>query len=103
MLIPYTKGWLLMLDEDQNIDENASYFIGFDEDGKDKYLKKHYDKDYIKYLYNFNSYTVTYRDTDILDNSVRENTEFYKNFLLLKDIIYGCGIMVVRNGHITAF
>lgn len=103
MLIPYTKGWFLMLDDDQNIDENTSYFIGFDEDGKDKYLKKYYDKDYIKYLYDFNSYTVTYRDTDILDNSVRENTEFYKNFLLPKDIIYGCGIMIVRNGRITAF
>lgn len=30
MLIPYSKGWFILLDDDQNIICDKSYFIGFD-------------------------------------------------------------------------
>lgn len=37
MLIPYTKGWFIILDDDRKIRKEQSYFIGFDTDVKDKY------------------------------------------------------------------
>ena len=38
MLIPYTKGWFIILDDDRKIRKEQSYFIGFDTDVKDKYI-----------------------------------------------------------------
>ena len=32
MLIPYTKGWFIILDDDRKIRKEQSYFIGFDTD-----------------------------------------------------------------------
>lgn len=103
MLIPYTKGWFLMLDDDQNIDDKMSYFVGFDEDAIEKYVHKFYQEDYIKYLYDLSSETVVYRDTDILTNELRSNTGFYRSYLKSEDIIYGCGIMIMYQRKIIGF
>ena len=37
-LIPYMKGWFIILDDDRKIRKEQSYFIGFDTDVKDKYI-----------------------------------------------------------------
>ena len=70
MLIPYTKGWFIILDDDRKIRKEQSYFIGLDTDVKDKY-------------------------TD-----VREKTDFYIKFLKPEDIIFGCGIILIKNSRI---
>ena len=76
MLIPYTKGWLIILDDDRKIRKEQSYFIGFDNDVKDRYTDVFYSEDYIQYLYDFISETSVYRDTSILESDVREKTDF---------------------------
>lgn len=43
MLIPYTKGWFIILDDDRKIRKEQSYFIGFDTDVKDKYTDVFYN------------------------------------------------------------
>ena len=101
MLIPYTKGYFVLLDDDQDIIKNKSYFIGFDSQSEKNYIDIYYKEDYIKYLYDFASETNVYKDTNILDNNIRKNTSFYVNFLKPEDIVYGCGIMIIRNGRIT--
>ena len=70
MLIPYTKGWFIILE------------------------------DYIQYLYDFISETSVYRDTSILESDVREKTDFYIKFLKPEDIIFGCGIILIKNSRI---
>ena len=65
MLIPYTKGWFIILDDDRKIRKEQSYFIGFDTDVKDKYTDVFYNEDYIQYLYDFVSETSVYKDTSI--------------------------------------
>lgn len=102
MLIPYTKGWFILVDDDKIIEEKT-YFAGFTKEAKRLYIDKYYNEDYVKYLYDFASETNVYRDTNILENDIRANTAFYKDFLEPQDIIYGCGIMALRNGNITAF
>lgn len=66
-----------------------------------KYIDTYYDEDYIKYLYDITSETSVFKDTNILANDVREKTNFYRNFLLPEDIVYGCGIILIRNSRIT--
>ena len=102
MLIPYTKGWFILVDDDKIIEEKT-YFAGFTKEAKRLYIDKYYNEDYVKYLYDFASETNVYRDTNILENDIRANTAFYKDFLEPQDIIYGCGIMALKNGNITAF
>lgn len=76
MLIPYTKGWFIILDDDRKIRKEQSYFIGLDTDVKDKYTDVFYNEDYIQYLYDFVSETSVYKDTSILESDVREKTDF---------------------------
>lgn len=102
MLIPYTKGSLIMLDDDKNIIDNQSFFAEFDEKSQKDYLRKYYDEDYIKYLFDITSDTCVYRDTNILEDSIRTNTVFFTDFLKPTDIFYGCGIIIAKNGRIMA-
>lgn len=101
MLIPYSKGNFLMLDEDKQIIEKQSYFAEFEKEAQLEYIRKYYDKDYIKYLFDITYETCVYRDTNILEESIRTNSIFYKDYLKPEGIDFGCGIIIVKNGRIV--
>jgi len=101
MLIPYSKGNFLMLDEDKQIIEKQSYFAEFEKEAQLEYIRKYYDKDYIKYLFDITYETCVYRDTNILEESIRTKSVFYKDYLKPEDIDFGCGIIIVKNGRIV--
>lgn len=44
--------------------------------------------------------TSVYKDTSILESDVREKTDFYIKFLKPEDIIFGCGIILIKNSRI---
>ena len=98
MMIPYTKGYFVILNENQMINEKQSCFIGMDEETVKKYIDHYYDQDYLKYLYEIAAETTVYKDTGIMSDDIRKNTEFYCKFLKPQDIPYGCGILIVKNG-----
>ena len=100
LLISYSKGYFLLLDEDQKIVEENSYFLGFDEVYVRRYISTYYSKDYIQYLYDFSKETVVFQDTEILDDNIRMNNDFYKNFLKPADIPYGSGILIIKKKKI---
>ncbi len=102
MMIPYTKGWFLVLDGEEKIDREKSYFTGFDDLARENYIKTYYEKDYLGYLYEITPETSVYRDTDILDEEMRRETCFYRDYLKPQEVIYGCGVMMVRDTKITA-
>ena len=60
----------------------------------DAYLHIYYDKDYLHYFSEMMPDTAVYRDTDIVEESMRRKTEFYQQFLRQADIPFGCGIVV---------
>ncbi len=101
LLISYSKGYFLLLDADQKIIAENSYFMGFDEANIHKYISIYYDKDYIQYLYDFSKETMVFQDSEMLKDEIRHNTEFYQNFLKPADIPYGSGILIIKNGKIT--
>lgn len=98
MLVPYTVGYCVLLDDDHSVRKDKSYVIGMKKDAWNLYLNEYYDKDYLQMMYDITRDTRVYRDTDILDDSIRTNTEFYKKFLEPLDIPYGCGILLAK-GH----
>lgn len=100
MLIPYTKGYFIVFDDDEKIDKEKSYFIEMNEDSQKKYIDYFYEVDYLKYVFDFARSTITYRDTDILEDDIRQKTEFYKNFLKPYDIPFGSGILLIKNERI---
>lgn len=100
MLIPYSQGYFIMFDNCQRINLANSSNIGMTDDEWDKYVNNFFDKDYINYIFDFASDTVTYRDTDILEDKIRKNTEFYQEFLRPHSIPYGSGIILIKDGGI---
>ena len=100
MLIPYTQGYYLIFNKEGKIDVKQSSFIFSDDNSVDEYLKHYYHVDYLKYVSDFTKKTVTYRDTDILDEDIRKKTEFYREFLRPKNIPYGCGIILLKEEKI---
>ena len=100
MLIPYTKGWFIILDDDRKIRKEQSYFIGFDTDVKDKYTDVFYNEDYIQYLYDFVSETSVYKDTSILESDVRDVLWSSRRTRLCQCEVFGCGIILIKNSRI---
>lgn len=100
MLIPFSQGYFCLLDTEQQVDREHSYFWGMGEETKQRYLDEFYDKDYLKFLYEISVDTTVYRDTDILEENIRKSTEFFKKFLKPEGIPYGCGILLIRNQRV---
>ncbi|MBB2183291.1 helix-turn-helix transcriptional regulator [Lachnospiraceae bacterium MD1] len=100
MLIPYSNGYFVVLDKNQSIINDKSFFIGFDEQKKHEYINYFYEKDYLTYVYDIITETTVYRDTDIIEEGVRTKTEFYRHFLMPLKIPYGAGILLVRYGKL---
>lgn len=97
MLIPYSNGYFVVLDKNQNIIYDRSFFIGIDEQKKKEYVNYFYEKDYLRFVYDIITETTVYRDTDIIEEDVRTKTEFYRNFLMPLKVPYGAGILLMRN------
>ncbi len=97
LLIPFSKGYFIFLDEKQEINSESSVFTGFDDESIESYVQTFYQKDYLQYLYSFTSESSVYKDSSMIDDSVRTETDFYKFFLKPYSIPFGAGIVLVRN------
>lgn len=102
MLIAYTKGYFIILDDDGQISPEKSCFIGMEKDIINNYVHTFYSKDYLNYIYDITSSTAVYRDTEILNDEMRTRTDFYKKFLKPSGIPFGCGILVIKNGSVVS-
>lgn len=100
MLIPYSKGYFIIFDEEGNICSKLSSFLEMDEKIYNTYVNSYYEKDYLKYVFDISNHTITYRDTDIIDEEIRKKTDFYREFLRPNNIPYGAGIVLRKEGRI---
>ena len=100
MLVPFSKGFFIFFDDEGNIDIKDSVFVGFDEKIISQYLNNYYEMDYLHYLYDFNHETTVYKDSVFLDDSVRQETEFFQKFMKPLDIPFGSGILIIKERRI---
>lgn len=63
------------------------------------YYDKYQASDYVPWSF-INNEAITYRDSDILSNPLREQTYFYQNWLKPMGVYYGMGSTLVENGMI---
>ncbi|MCR5494010.1 MAG: helix-turn-helix transcriptional regulator [Treponema sp.] len=102
LLIPFSKGYFIFLDENEKINMEESIFLGFDEKSKSEYVETYYEKDYLKYLYSFNTDSSVYKDSAMLEDEIRKETDFYKSFMEPSGIPFGAGIVLVKNNQVFA-
>ena len=100
MLIPYSQGYFLIYDSEGEINTSDSSFLEMAPKAFEVYVNQYYEKDYLKYVFELADATVTYRDTDIMDETMRKKTEFYREFLSPNNIPYGLGIVLRREGRL---
>ncbi|MFI3167390.1 MAG: helix-turn-helix transcriptional regulator [Bacillota bacterium] len=100
MLIPHTESYFMVLDENQNIANDMKFYIGEDDTAIEKYETAYYDDDYLKFLYDITKDTVVFKDSDILPDDVRMETNYFKEYLKPKNIPYACGILIAKEGVI---
>ncbi|OPX45046.1 CsgBAC operon transcriptional regulatory protein [Ruminiclostridium hungatei] len=98
-LIPYSQGFILMSSEENEINAENSSFINISEKMKNLYIDHFYKVDYINYIINDSS-TLVFKDTEILENSLRVKSELYLGFLKPQNIEYGCGIIFIKEGNV---
>ena len=98
MLIPYTKGYFIVFDENGGIEWEKSAYIEMEPNVYREYLDSYYETDYLKYTFELSEHTITYRDTDIMEESIRQKTLFYQKFLKPNHIPFGAGILLRRYG-----
>lgn len=99
MIIPYSKGYFIVFDENGNITENCSSFLEMEQKTYENYINSYYEKDYMKYIFDISNQSITYRDTDIMEEAYRKKTEFYREFLRPNNIPYGAGIVLRCEGR----
>lgn len=102
MLIPYSKGYILMLDNQKKIIREKSYSIGMDVNVLNGYIEKYYDDDYLNNILDIAMETMVFKDSDIMDDALRRKTDFFKQFLQPVDIPFGCGIIIIKSGQVFA-
>lgn len=54
------------------------------------------EKNYLKNFFNYRE-SIVYNETDLLDEDVRKNTSFYREYLFPQKIPYSCGIILIEN------
>lgn len=100
MLIQYSKGYFIYLDENKEIDIESSVFFGFTDEQIQSFKNEFYLKDYHHCLCDITKGTVVYHDTALLDSDVRLHSEFFQNFLKPAGVHYGCGMLIIKNGRV---
>jgi DNA-binding CsgD family transcriptional regulator len=106
-IIPHKKSWFdLGVSKDNRID----FFNPVSHNMTEKELEDYYEvyqaSDYIPWSF-LSDAPLVYRDSDILDNELREKTYFFKNYLEPMGVYYGMGCTLVEKhvffGSITLF
>ena len=102
LLIPFSKGYFIFLDKKRQISKDLSVFLGFEESDVEKYIGTYHEKDYLQYLYSLTNESTVYKDSAMIDESVRIETEFYQFFLKPAGIPFGAGIVLAKNQQVIA-
>lgn len=106
-LIPFNQASFTYIDKQTKaIDMSKSVFVDTDEELLKRYNDLYYKLDYVFNTFNYIK-SISYRDTDILEESIRRKTKFYQEFLLPLGIPYAGGLVLVKDtnllGVVTLF
>jgi DNA-binding CsgD family transcriptional regulator len=106
-LVPFNEASFTLASEiNGRVELNDFVSVDMPDEFIKKYNTQYYKVDYINYIYNFEK-SMVYKDSDIVENNMREKTEFYQNYLLPEKVPFAGGIVLVKSrillGVITLF
>lgn len=82
----------------ENLLDHEVVFVGAEDEIIPEFTKSvEPSKNYIKNMFVYQN-SFVYVDSDVLDNEIRKNTEFYKEFLEPKETPYCAGIILLKSG-----
>ena len=99
-LIPYKmSNFCVKTDRStENLLDNEVVFVGAEDEIISEFTKSvELSKNYLKNMFVYQN-SFVYVDSDVLDNEIRKNTEFYKEFLEPKETPYCAGIILLKDG-----
>ncbi len=97
MLVPYSQASFIVVDEKTGkILLEDSVTIDMDEKFMEKYNELYYKLDYASYGYNY-SKSITYKDSNFLEEPIRKKTQFYQEFLLPEKLPFVGGLILMKN------
>lgn len=102
ILIPYTQGYFLVIDEDGRLDVEHSVFENVESVMKRKYLDTYFAKDYLMQMCNFTK-SMAYRDTDLLTDEKRRASVIYREYFKPQKLDMGCGLIIMKEGKTRVF
>lgn len=102
ILIPYTQGYFLVIDEEGRLDVAHSVFENVDPVMKRKYLDTYFAKDYLMQMCNFTK-SMAYRDTDLLTDEKRRASVIYREYFKPQKLDMGCGLIIMKEGKTRVF
>jgi DNA-binding CsgD family transcriptional regulator len=101
ILVPYTQGFFLSYTSNYQIELDHSVYDGMSDAVFQEYAGYYHEKDYLKFTFDLTRRTMLYRDTDVMEESIRVKTEIYKNYLQPNNIPYCAGILFADGERIT--
>lgn len=102
LLIPYEKAMFYLLkEENDKVKLVNPVFVNVDIDFAKEYENTFEEARYGRIAVNARR-SIAYRDTNLIPESVRINTDVYKSFMLPHGIPYGGGIIVADKGILLA-
>jgi DNA-binding CsgD family transcriptional regulator len=101
ILVPYSQGFFVAINEHGEIDQTRSVSAGMEQKVFQEYIDRYFDKDYVKFTFDMTHRTMLFRDSDILEDSVRKKTEIYRNYLRPNNIPYCAGLILTDDGRVA--
>ena len=96
MMIPFSKGYFVMLDEKGFMDNENSVFVGFDVLSEKKYRDRYFYAEYEMHEFDSDKETAVFRNLRMPDGGFREGGKFLRS----EDIPYEAGIRIVEEGKV---
>ncbi len=102
LLIPYEKAMFYLLKEERDKVKLCNpVYTNVDADFAKEYETTFEEAQYGKVAVNARQ-SMAYRDTDLMSEAVRVNTDAYQSFMLPHGIPYGGGIIIANKGSLLA-
>lgn len=98
-IIPYNNAGFYLGEVDRKTGENilcSPVLVDSIELPYGSYTEYYINFDYARWIFQSKK-PIIYRDTDIMDNSLREKTEFFNDFLIPYGVYYAGGLTLVHN------
>ncbi|MCL1983306.1 MAG: helix-turn-helix transcriptional regulator [Clostridiales bacterium] len=98
LIVPFDQASFWLYPDKSRSRVSNTVSLDMSQDFIDKY-EYFAEKDYVKWFYTYST-SIVYSASKILEDSIRHETEFYKEYLLPEKIAFGCGVILIKDSYL---